>query len=891
MHILINYIIVLLTIIFIVHLLSQYRRSSNEEIVVNLGLSKIIIFGIALVGHGSIIATVGVTNQGIQILALNLLVIITYTILSHSIDFLEPVIWHIISFLHLIGSLMLHRLNPELSIKHNMVALLGFIIMIIIGFVVTKLKFLDKLSLVYMFLAIGLLLIVNSTTNGATNWFEYGNVSFQPSEFVKIIFAFYLASIFKKKYNFTHLVIGSFVSAIIVLILVYQRDLGSAFLFYVLYMVISYMYSRKRWLSFVQLGALAAGGFVAYTIFTHVQTRILAWLDPFAYIDNQGYQMTQGLFAFASGKWMGTGITQGFPTKIPVVTTDFIYAAIGEEFGTVFTLLLIIIYLILIILLLSQCQKTNDIFKAYVGVGLVVMFGFQGFLIIGGVIKLIPLTGVTLPFISYGGTSLVATIISLGIVEAITKSKNVSEVKEYRSHTIITLKIVMVFLYMLLFGYLLYFITFQSEALQLNSYNNRLDIIEKTIQRGTIYDENGVTLAYSKFEDNKFIRVYPYKEMFAHAIGYSQVGKTGVEAYMNVELLSSNNNFFDQVKHSLSGVKPAGSDIYLTLNYELQKIAYHSLEGKKGAVIAMDPSTGKILAMVSKPDFDPNQIEAIYQDLLAAENGVLLNRTTNGLYPPGSTFKTITAISYIHEHGEDFYYFCQGRDIFANKYIHCYGDTAHGRVDIKDAFAVSCNTAFATMGEGLDLHKFELYTNDLLFNQELPYDYDHVTSSFILPETVSGELRAETVIGQGEILISPLHNLLITSAIANGGQLMKPYLVDSVVNKKGTLISKNLPVNALEMFNTSDSLLLKDYMEAVVLEGTGKGLLSTKYTAAGKTGSAENPFGDTHAWFVGFAPVENPKIAVAIIVENSGSSSANSIPIAKELFDYYLGSQ
>ena len=140
-------------------------------------------------------------------------------------------------------------------------------------------------------------------------------------------------------------------------------------------------------------------------------------------------------------------------------------------------------------------------------------------------------------------------------------------------------------------------------------------------------------------------------------------------------------------------------------------------------------------------------------------------------------------------------------------------------------------------------------------------------------------------------MISPLHNLLITSAIANGGQLIKPYLVDSIVNKKGTLISKNLPENALEMFNTSDSLLLKEYMEAVVLEGTGKGLLSTKYTAAGKTGSAENPFGDTHAWFVGFAPVENPKIAVAIIVENSGSSSANSIPIAKELFDYFLGSQ
>jgi len=295
--------------------------------------------------------------------------------------------------------------------------------------------------------------------------------------------------------------------------------------------------------------------------------------------------------------------------------------------------------------------------------------------------------------------------------------------------------------------------------------------------------------------------------------------------------------------------------------------------------------------MVSKPDFDPNQIETVYQDLLADENGVLLNRTTNGIYPPGSTFKTVTALSYIHEHGEDFYYFCTGRDVFGQKYIHCYGDSAHGRVDIEDAFASSCNTAFATMGEDIDLYKMEMYTNELLFNQDLPYDYDHVTSSFILPEEVSLELRAETVIGQGETLISPLHNLLITSAIANGGQLMKPYLVDSVVNPRGDLVSKNLPEMTYEMFNTYDSQLIKEYMEAVVLDGTGKGLLSSSYTAAGKTGSAENPFGEPHAWFVGFAPVENPQIAVAIIVENSGSSSANSIPIARQLFDYYLGNE
>jgi peptidoglycan glycosyltransferase len=278
----------------------------------------------------------------------------------------------------------------------------------------------------------------------------------------------------------------------------------------------------------------------------------------------------------------------------------------------------------------------------------------------------------------------------------------------------------------------------------------------------------------------------------------------------------------------------------------------------------------------------------IYDDLLGDENAVLLNRTTNGLYPPGSTFKILTALAYVNQYGENLNYVCQGEDSFGDKDIHCYKNTAHGSVDVKSAFALSCNTAFATMGVDLDLKDFQSLAEDMLFNAALPYDFNYVKSSFSLPDTVTDALRAETVIGQGETLITPLHNLLITSAVANGGQLMKPYLVDRVVNKNGDLVNKTLPESSVKMLNTTDSALIKSYMEAVVSEGTGKGLQSDAYDAAGKTGSAENPFGDTHAWFVGFAPVENPRIAVAIIVENSGSSSSNSIPIAKKLFDYYL---
>ncbi len=882
-----NYVMVLLLFFFMIHILVKYRLSSSNN-GGSLVISKVILIAMAIIGHGTIIANVGYTETGYRIVAFNAMVLFCFMLISHYIHFLEPVIWHIIAMLHLIGSIMLHRLSPELALKHNILALLGFALMLLVGFIVNKIAFFSKMTYLYMAVAIGLLLIVNSTTYGATNWFSYGNFSFQPSEFVKIVFAFYLASAFKKEYEFIQLLIGSVVSAVIVLILVYQRDLGSALLFFSLYMVLSYMYSRKRWMSFAQLGAFSVGAYLSYTLFAHVRTRIYAWQDPWAYIDNEGYQVTQGLFAFASGKWMGTGLTLGQPTKIPVVTTDFIYAAIGEEFGSIFAILLIFLYLILIITLLSQCQKTYSLFNAYVGVGLVVMFGFQGFLIIGGVIKLIPLTGVTLPFVSYGGTSLIATILSIGIIEAITKAKHHLKEREYRAHTIVTIKGIMFFLYSALAIYLMYFLIFNSDQLQLNTYNSRLDQIEENILRGSIYDSTGRTLAYSSYDGDEIVRYYPFAAMYAHAIGYSQIGKTGIEANHNVDLLNPHFSFLEQFKWTLSGQGDKGSDVYISLDHGLQEIAYEALGDRKGAILAMEPSTGRILAMVSKPDYNPNTILSEYEELIQSDEGVLLNRTTQGLYPPGSTFKILTLLEYIHENGEEFNYFCKGRDIFGNKFFSCYGDTAHGRVNAKDALAQSCNTAFATMGESIDMRKLEALANSVLFNKELPYDYYHQTSSFLLPETVSPELRAETVIGQGETLITPLHNMLVFSAIANGGVLMKPYLVEEIRNPYGDQVKKMLPTIGETIFDSEDTAMLKEYLLAVVEEGTGKGLISEQYTAAGKTGAAENPFGDTHAWFVGFAPYDNPQIVVSIIVENAGSSSSNSVPIAKDLFDYYL---
>lgn len=890
MQVLVNYILIILLSVFSLTALIDYR-TKKAGVFQDLIILKVILITMCILGHMTILYSTEFSTRGFMLIGLNLLLIVIITTASHIVPYFEPIIWHIVLMLHLIGSIMLHRLQYQLSLKHNYYALIGFVLMLLITYFIKKFKYVDKLSIVFILLSIGLLIIANSTTNGSKNWFAFQGFSFQPSEVVKILFTMYLAAIFRKTYKFNTLVIGTVFSAVLVLILVWQRDLGSGFLFFALYMVLSYMYSRKRWLSLLQLFGLFLGSASAYFLFDHIKTRVLAWRDPFSYIDNQGFQIAQSLFAFSNGKWLGTGLFQGMPGKIPVVTTDFIFAAIGEEFGTIFVLGMILLYLLLIISLLTQAQKTTDIFNAYVGVGLVVMFGIQGFLIMAGVVKLIPLTGVTLPFVSYGGSSLMASFLLLGIIEAVTKKKRIAEQREYREHTIVTIKVVMTLLYCVLFGYLYIVVAFQADELQINQYNPRLEAIEKGILRGSIYDKNMNVLASSEVNNGEQTRSYPYDNEFAHVVGYSQIGKTGLEAYHNVDLLNSHLSIFEQIGHTFDTSMPVGSDVYTTLDETLQKIAYEGLGNRKGAVIAIEPATGKILAMVSKPDFDPNDIIKNYKKLIEDENATLLNRSTNGLYAPGSTFKILTLLEYIRENGEAFKYTCEGIEQFRDKYIHCYGNTSHGEVDLRLALAESCNTAFATLGENIDMKKLNNLAEDVLYNNTLPYRYNYSMSSFQLPKDLQSALRVETVIGQGKTLITPLHNLMLISAIANDGLLMSPYLVEKITSQSGRIVEMTLPKEGKQLFSQEDATLLKDYMTEVVLTGTAKDLKSDLYTAAGKTGAAENDFGPTHAWFIGFAPVENPQIAIAIIVENAGSSRQNSVPIAKKIMDYFFQQQ
>lgn len=893
---LVNYLITGLSLFFLIDLGLIYRSQKQTKSVrffqAKLISSKLILLIIGLVGNGVIIIERNYQQDSILVLVLTISIVLIVTIISSIHPYMEPIVWHIIVYLQVIGIITLHSLQVGRALRQSMIALIGYGLMLMVCYVIQKINFLEKLTYVYIGLSIGLLVISNSTLNGATNWFQLFDLSFQPSEFVKIIFAFSLGAIFRKERSLKRLVIGTVYSAVLVLILVYQRDLGGAFLFFAMYAVLSYLYYRKRWISMVQLVGISFGGVAAYHLFGHVRVRILSWLDPFSYIDKEGYQITQGLFAIANGKYMGVGLTEGASHKVPAVTTDFIFAAINEKLGVVMGLIIIVLFFFLVIVLLSQCQKNKRIFPAYLSVGISVMLGFQAFLILGGVLKLIPLTGVTLPFISSGGSSLIASYLSVGVIESMAKSSDQSGKYEYREHTIITIKYVMTALYAALLAYMLYFVVFQSDEIELNSYNSRLPEIEKSIIRGSIYDRKGNILVETQIveteQEEQAVRNYRYDGLFAHVIGYSDVGKTGLEARYNMDLLRSSRPLLERIGKMFDPNKKQGDSLHLTLDLELQKIAAQSLGKRKGAVVAIEVDTGKILAMVSQPSFNPNTMAKDYQYLLNDQEATLLNRVTNGLYPPGSTFKVVTALAYAQQKGVDFEYQCQGKAIFGQRLIHCYKDRAHGQESIADAFAYSCNTAFAQMANKMEPNQWRAKAEQLYFNRNLPYDLNHQVSRFRLDLEATEELIAETGIGQGETLITPLHNLLITAAIANGGQLMRPYLLDTITNERGQVVKQNLPKPEAVILSEAEVRQLQDYMTEAVRRGTAQGLSTKQYTAAGKTGSAENPFGKAHAWFIGYAPAKQPKIAVSIIVENAGTSSQNAVPIAGKIFDAYL---
>ncbi len=321
-----------------------------------------------------------------------------------------------------IGFVMLTRLSYDHAMKQFQIAVISMALTMLIPFFISRFQYLRSLTWLYALAGItmlGVVAVLGAVSHGAKLSFSIAGITIQPSEFIKIIFVFFVASMLYESTEFVQVVKATVVAGLHVIILVLSKDLGAGLIFFIAYMVMLYVATRKLYYFAGGLLCGALASVAAYHLFHHVRVRVVAWQGPLAVFANEGNQVANSLFAIGTGGWFGMGLNQGMPNKIPEVKQDFIFSAIAEELGGIFAICLILVCVSCLLMFLNIAMQMKDFFYKLVALGLGTIYGFQILLSIGGDIKFIPSTGVTLPLVSYGGSSLLSTLIIFAIIQGL----------------------------------------------------------------------------------------------------------------------------------------------------------------------------------------------------------------------------------------------------------------------------------------------------------------------------------------------------------------------------------------------------------------------------------------------------------------------------------------
>ena len=444
-------------------------------------------------------------------------------------------------------------------------------------------------------------------------------------------------------------------------------------------------------------------------------------------------------------------------------------------------------------------------------------------------------------------------------------------------------------LFILLAGYFIGYILIQSKYDINNTYNKRQEILAEKIVRGTIYSNDGKPLAITETDENgNEYRHYPYNELFCHVVGSYDKGQYGLELAYKFDLLSTNASIAQEVVAEINGKKLHGNSIKTTLDIELQKACFNALGDYEGSIVLLDASTGDILSMVSKPYYNPNDIAKLWDEIKNSDNGILVNRATQGLYPPGSTFKIFTLGEYIDSHKKSYMtytYNCEGTIKFADFSMSCSNKKAHGTLNLTEAFANSCNCTFVNLGTMIDSEVLSEYCKDKLFNSDLMLDIDYKQSQITLTNSDSEFIKSQTVIGQGETLVTPIHMAMVMSAIVNDGKLMKPRLVSELLDYNGNVIKEYKASEFKQLYTAEETTVLKEYLREVVTNGTAYRLNHDTIFVYGKTGTAQiSTAGKADSWFVGGIETDaGKKYAIAVVLENINENTSPAIVVTKEI--------
>lgn len=431
-------------------------------------------------------------------------------------------------------------------------------------------------------------------------------------------------------------------------------------------------------------------------------------------------------------------------------------------------------------------------------------------------------------------------------------------------------------------------------SLNVHPANTRALEEEMRVERGAIVAAGGEELAVNRREGAYYVRVYPQGDLTSPWLGYHSLryGRAGVERVYNEELSGRGDllgvvGLWDQI----TGRPKRGADLKLTIEFGLQRVAAKALGARKGAVVVLDPRTGAVLALVSYPRYDPNRLDELWPELNEDPETPLLNRAVQGLYPPGSVFKIITAAAAL-ETGTvtpDSEFTDSGREILGGYEVHNYQDKAYGRHDFARAFASSINTTFAKVGVELGAKTLAAYAAAFGFGEDLPWRLGGAKGRFPDSAALDTAALAQVSFGQADVLCSPLLVALATSAVANQGRVMEPYVVEQVADYHGKVLQEARPRVWLKPLTADTAATLTELMVQVVQRGTGTAAALSGVQVAGKTGTAEVADAEPHAWFAGFAPARDPQVVVVVLVENGGSGGSVAAPIARQVLAAALG--
>ncbi|HHX14204.1 MAG TPA: penicillin-binding protein A [Clostridiales bacterium] len=452
----------------------------------------------------------------------------------------------------------------------------------------------------------------------------------------------------------------------------------------------------------------------------------------------------------------------------------------------------------------------------------------------------------------------------------------------------------LLFLLMIVFlGLILYLSLFQlvsAGELKENAYNKRNWMDETKVQRGRFIDMQGKVLVESQPQSdgtNKRVAHFPYH--YAQLIGYNSkvYGKSGLEAKYNSYLLNiQNDNLFGKLKGNVLKAD-IGNDVHLTLNHRLQEVAHQALKGKRGAVVAIEPASGRVLALVSQPSFNANRIEEEWNSIVENKNSPLLNRPIQGLYTPGSVMKVLTATALL-ENNVNLDYEDKGSAVIGGYKVVNLNGKAYGSIGLQKALVHSSNVYFAQKAVDLGAAAMKESAELFYINKDIPFELP-VTKSRVSYQAGMGQTElAASGYGQGESLLTPLNLGLAIAAVANDGVMKQPFIVEKVMAPSGTVLEQAKPKTLSVVGSPANMKILQAALLATVKENRSAASIRG-HQVAGKTGTAQTSSGRAHAWFIGYAPYENPQIAVAVIVEEAGGSGGKiAAPIAGKMFNYWL---